>query len=406
MKDNHVLFFREGAKVSLYMMCLLLLSYAMPVKAQSEVSKILSDITKNNKTLQSQSRYWEARKIEFKTANNLYDPTVSFDYMRGSPQLTAGNETDINVIQRFDFPTVYGKRRTLAEEQGKQADYVMVDERQKILLEAKTICIELVYRNKLQEQLNERKAKTEKYLSDFQTRLEKGEGNVLDVNKTKLQLIEINKEYQLNISTINQLNQQLTSLNGGVETVFNGTEYPMETVVDFNLLISEIEGNDPVRKLLEQQQVISRKQIDVTRAMSLPKFDVGYHQQKNIGGNFYGARIGMSIPLWENKNRVQQRQMELSTVDLALDDHKNNFFYEIRQLYEAYTNLNTTLQEYRTALASLNSIELLDKALRLGEITTIEYFLEVNYFYQATNNYLMTERELNEVIAKIYKFQL
>lgn len=381
--------------------------FTIQLQAQSGLETVLTDISKNNKTLQTQSKYWEAQKLQYNTGNTLYDPTVSYDFMRGTPNAIAGNQTDITVTQRFDFPTVYGKKKNLANEKSKQADFYITANRQEILLEAKKICIELVYRNKLQERIIERKAKTEKFLTDFQTKLNKGEGNILDVNKAKLQLIEINKDYQLNISTINQLNQRLTELNGGIELVFNENAYPEYLpVLSFEELEATIENNDPIKKYLEQHTVIAQKQIEVSKALTLPKFEAGYHYQGILGQNFHGARIGVSIPLWENKNRVKQSQAELSVTEVQLNEHKTEHFYNIKQLYEKYTNLQKILAEYQTVLSTINSIQLLDKALKFGEITTIQYFLEASYFYTATNNYLQAEKEYNEVIAELYRYQL
>jgi len=381
--------------------------FTIQLQAQSGLETVLTDISKNNKTLQTQSKYWEAQTLQYHTGNTLYDPIVSYDFMRGTPNAIAGNQTDINVIQRFDFPTVYGKRKNLANEKSKQADFSITANRQEILLEAKKICIELVYRNKLQEKIIERKTKTEKFLTDFQTKLDRGEGNVLDVNKAKLQLIEINKDYQLNISAINQLNQRLTELNGGIEIVFNETVYPeYSPVPPFEELEETIENNDPVRKYLEQQTVIAQKQIGVTKALTLPKFEAGYHYQGILGQNFHGVRVGMSIPLWENKNRVKQSQAELSVTEVQLNEHKNEHFYDIKQLYEKYTNLQKTLDEYQSVLGNINSIQLLDKALAYGEITTIQYFLEAGFFYTANNNYLQAEKKYYEVIVELYRYQL
>ena len=381
--------------------------FAVQVQAQTGLETVLSDIAKNNKTLQTQAKYWDARKLQYNTGITLYDPVVSYDYMRGNPNAIAGNQTDITVVQRFDFPTVYGKRRKLADEQSKQADFTLTANRQQILLEAKKAYIELVYLNKLKGKIEERKTKIEKFLNDFQTKLDKGEGNVLDVNKAKLQLIEINKDYQLNISTINQLIQKLTELNGGIEIAFTETDYPDYPPVPlFEELEKEIENIDPVRKYLEQQKVIAQKQIEVTKAMTLPKLDAGYHYQGILGQNFHGARIGVSIPLWENKNRVKQSQAELSVADVQLDEHINEHYYDIKQLYEKYINLQKTVEDYQNVLSNINSVQLLDKALRFGEITTIQYFLEVSYFYTATNNFLLAEKEYNEVIAELYRYQL
>lgn len=385
----------------------ILLLLSGKILAQNNIETALAEIATNNKTLQSQTKFWDAQKLQFKTGNTLYDPTVTYDFMRGSPNAIAGNQTDINVSQRFDFPTVYGKKKSLANEKMKQADFALLNNKRNILLEAKLICIELIYRNKLQTKIEERKTKTEKFQRDFQRKLDVGEGNVLDVNKVKLQLIEINKEYQENLSSINQLKQKLNGLNGGNEIVFTETEYPeFAPILSFENLQAEIEANDPIAKYLEQQNVIAEKQIAVTKAMSLPKFEAGYHYQGILGQNFHGFKVGMSIPLWENRNRVAQSQSELSTTETQLDEHKNTYYFEIKQLYEKYTNLQKTVDEYQTVLGSINSIKLLDKALQYGEITTIQYFLEAGYFYTATNNYLQTEKEFNEVVAELYKFQL
>ncbi|VTP94413.1 hypothetical protein [Sphingobacterium daejeonense] len=122
------------------------------------------------------------------------------------------------------------------------------------------------------------------------------------MNKAKLQLIEINKDYQLNISAINQLHQKLTELNGGIEIVFNDTIYPeYKPVPAFEELEETIEYKDPVRKYLTQQTVVAQKDIEVTKALTLPKFEVGFHYQAILGQQFYGAKVGVSIPLCETK---------------------------------------------------------------------------------------------------------
>ena len=382
-------------------------AFIIQLQAQSGLETALSDIARNNKTLQTQNKYWDAQKLLYNTGITLYDPVASYDFMRGSPYNIAGNQTDINVLQRFDFPTVYGKKKGLAGEQSKQADFNLTANRQQILLEAKKICIELIYRNKLNEKIVERKTRTEKFLTDFQTRLDKGEGNILDVNKAKLQLIEINKDFQLNISATNQLHQKLTELNGGIEIVFTDTIYPEYMPVPaFEELEETIEQNDPVRKYLEQQAVIAQKQIEVTKALTLPKFEAGFHYQGILGQQFYGGKVGVSIPLWENKNRVKQKQAELSVAELQVAQHKTEHYYDVKQLYEKYINLQKTVEDYEKVLSGINSIQLLDKALSFGEITTIQYFLEAGYFYQATNNYLLAEKEYNEAIAELYRYQL
>jgi cobalt-zinc-cadmium efflux system outer membrane protein len=376
------------------------------VHAQSMLDSVLGAIASNNMSTQANTLYWEAKKLEFKSGLTPKDPTVEYDYLNGSPA-GAGNQTDFLVTQSFDFPTAYGKKTQLANEQIKQAEFQLLSSKQEILLEAKLICIELVYRNKLQIELTKRKASTEKWLADFQRKLNKGEGNILDVNKAKLQRIEIVAHFQENASAINQLHQKLTELNGGIEIVFADTEYSdLPTLPSFGVLETEIEVNDPIRKYLEQQKIISQKQVELSKAMSLPKLETGYHYQTILGQTFNGVHIGFSIPLWENKNMVEADLANHTFNNLNLEDHKNEHFFEIQQKYEKQIQLGKTLIEYEMLFANINTVQLLDKSLALGHISTVEYFLEMTYYFEALKNYLQIEMEYHQIIAELYKHKL
>lgn len=376
------------------------------VLAQVSMEDILGEIEKNNKTLQANTQNLEAQKLAFKSSNPLYNPNVAYDFMYGFP-LNAGNQTDFLINQAFDFPTSYGKRKQLAEGRSTQSDLQYNAGRQEILFDAQSTCLELVYRNKLQVQLQERKAYTEGLLESFEKKLNTGEGNILDVNKAKLQLIEINKDYQLNLSQINQLTQKLTGLNGGNDIIFLSTQYPtIDSIGDFEELYAEIQSKDPTLKFIEMDISSAQKQVELSKAMALPKLEAGYRHQAILGQRFNGFHLGTSIPLWENKYKVRQSEAELSTSSLKVLQYQNDKYASSRQLFEKYEKLSLTLNEYKTVLSALNSKEYLDKALAVGHISTIEYFLESNYYYMAYNNYLQTEFEYYATIAEILKFRL
>jgi outer membrane protein TolC len=379
---------------------------SFPAMAQVSIEAILGEIEKNNKTLQANSQNLEAQKLAFKSSNPLYNPNMSYDFMYGFP-LNAGNQTDFLVNQAFDFPTSYGKRKQLAEGRSSQSDLQYSASRQEVLFEAQSTCIELIYRNKLQLQLQERKYHTEGLLESFEKKLSTGEGNILDVNKTKLQLIEINKDYQLNLSQINQLSQRLTGLNGGTEITFQSTEYPsIEAIGNFEELFTEIQAKDPTLKFIEMDIASSQKQLELSKALALPKLEAGYRHQAILGQRFNGFHFGTTIPLWENKYKVRQSEAELSTSGLKALQYQNDKYASSKQLYEKYEKLSYTLTEYQTVLSTLNSKEYLDKALAVGHISTIEYFLESNYYYMAYNNYLQTEFEYHTTVAELLKFRL
>ncbi len=68
--------------------------------------------------------------------------------------------------------------------------------------------------------------------------------------------------------------------------------------------------------------------------------------------------------------------------------------------------MKVILTEYESLFGSLNNIEILDKSLAYGEITTLEYFLEMKYYFDALKNYLRTEKEYHQAIAELYKHRL
>lgn len=383
-----------------------LLIMAFSANAQSTVDSVLSTIAKNNKTILADEQYWEAQKLGFQTGLTPYNPKIDYDYLNGSPA-NAGNQTEFAVTQSFDFPTAYSKKKQLSKGKIAQAEFQQISMRQNVLLEVKTICIGLVYRKKFQAELEKRKQNTEKWLGNFQTRLDNGEGNILDVNKAKIQLVEINAAYQENRSFLNQLNQKLTELNGGILIEFNDTIYPsLPNVPSFSELESENEANDPVRKYLEAEKVTGQMQVELARAMSLPKLESGYRYQTILGQTFQGLHLGITIPLWENRKKVETQAASLVFADLNLEDHRNEHYYEIMQKYEKSQNLQITMNEYEMLFGSLNHATLLDKSLLLGQISSIEYFMEMSYYYDALLNYLKTEKEYHQTIAELYKYKL
>lgn len=389
-----------------YYILLILLMLTIKVHAQSSIDTILSSIAKNNKTIIAKEQFWETKKLEFKTGLTPYNPKIEYEFLYGSPAI-AGNRSEFKISQAFDFPTSYIKKKQLSNEQIAQAELQMNLTLQNVLIEAQHICIELVYRNKYHSELSKRMQNTEKWLIDFQKKLENGEGNVLDVNKAKLQLVNINASFQENLSSINQLNQKLRELNGGEFIEFTGTNYfQYSEISDFETLISEIETNDPVRKYLEQQEKITQKQLELSKTMSLPKFETGYLYQEEFGHTFQGIHFGISIPLWENKNKVKVQQANLVFHDFNLQNHRNELYYETMQKYEKLNNLQITLNEYNTLFGSVNNTELLDKSLSLGQISSIEYFMEMSFYYEAFNNFLKIEKEYHQIIAELYKYKL
>jgi cobalt-zinc-cadmium efflux system outer membrane protein len=390
-------------RLTLYTFSYLITVFAI---AQNSDDTILNSIKANNKAILSNKKYWEARKTEFKTGLTLYDPQVEYDYLFGSPA-GAGNQKDFSVTQRFDFPSAYKRKKELSGQRATHSDMQHKVFTQDVLLQAKLIILDMIYLNKKQVALVQRLNRYQQLVTDYQKKLDQGEVIILDLNKAKLELLNIQQESSLNLSAVQTLKTKLAELNGGFEIEISDTTYPaLPLIPDFETLDSMIEANDPIIKVYEQEKTVLQQQIAVQRSLNLPKIETGYHSQGILGQSYRGVHAGITIPLWENKNKVKAAQANLDYSIENASAHRIEHRLENKQLYDQLAVRLTTMQEYERLMGELKNTELLDKALRLGKITIIDYFRDQSYYFSSFDKYLQMELEYRKILAQLFKFTL
>jgi outer membrane protein, heavy metal efflux system len=390
-------------RIFLYSICVLLVQ---PMFAQQDVDSILSKVERNNKSLRSNKNYWEAKQQSYKTGLTPYDPFVEYDYMFGTP-VGAGNQRDFAVTQRFDFPSAYKRKKELSGSQVVQTQWQQQVFRRDVLLEAKLLTLHVIYLNKKATALEQRRAAIEKLVKDYELKMQKGEVIVLDYNKAKLQLLTIKNEVALNENEKAVVLTKLMELNGGTPVVITDTIYPLAPAIpSFDVLDSIIEANDPILQVYEQEKAIQQQEINLQKAMNLPKMETGYHSQGILGQSYKGFHVGITIPLWENKNKINAARSNLIYAASAADAHITEHRLQNKQYYELLDVRKQMMNEHKELLLSLNNTALLNKALAFGQITVIQYFYEESFYFTAYDQYLQAEREYYEAVAKLFKHEL
>jgi outer membrane protein, heavy metal efflux system len=375
-------------------------------KGQTGIETVLGRIEKNNKSIISQRQYWEAENLSYKTGLNPENPKIDYEYLPGRPE-GAGTQKDFSITQGIDFPTAYAKRRSISQEQIKRSDIQFNVFRQEVLLEAKLSCLDYAYRTKLQTELDKRLKDASSLLSAIDRKTEQGESNILDLNKIKLLQLEVKNQSELNRSELKRLQHKLDELNGGDALDLSNVTYPTQpSLPAFESLDSLIEANDPLVKAVKQEREVSKEQVELSRSIMLPKFEGGFHRQSILGQTYQGVHVGMTIPLWENKNRVKAEQAKLVHAEYQITEHRTKHYFENKQLFEQYTHWQNTFNEYQEILGTANNDQLLNKAFEAGELSLIEYLMEVRYFYDAIGKSLDAEREMQQSVARLYKFAL
>lgn len=375
-------------------------------RAQSDITKVLESIALNNKTLQASEYLTETQKLEARTGNYLSNPTVELNQLWGD-KATGGNINELAVVQSFDFPSVYFNKHKLTQLKSVGFDYQHASIRQQILLTAQQTCQEIIYLQKQKQLLDERLSNVRRLSELYQKRLEQGDANQLEMNKIQLEFLNTQNSARLNDVALKAKQEQLQTLNGGSPIEFTATQYPAEEPLpDFNHLENNYLTSDPNLKNLNSQVEIANREIRLSKAQSLPKFDIGYRRNGGSDETLNGFVIGLSIPLFENKNTVRKAKAQFEYSNALVEDNTRNLKSDLQQLYEQALALQTSCKEYASMLSGQHSVELLNKALEAGQISMIDYFVELNTLYDSRQNYLNVEKEYYNTLAKLFQYRL
>lgn len=380
---------------------LLLMLSAVSLTAQQNIDTLLSEIETNSSTLSALRQQIEAQKIGNKTDIYLPNPEVEYTYLWGKPSVL-GNETDISVMQSFDFPTAYMHRSKIAGLENQHLELQYKSERINLLLQAKQLLIQLAYYNALAQEYDTRLTNANRIATSYQSRFDKGDTNILERNKSQVNLTTVENELN-NINIERQaLLTQLKALNGGLDLSFNETTIlsaPLPLAFDEWFAVAE--SQNPAMQYLSKQIDIDKEQIKLNRSLGMPKFSAGYASEKIVGEHFRGISVGVSIPLWENKNKVKHAKAQLRSAEAVLQDGKIQFYNHLQQLYAKSQGLQQNAAKYRQTLKSHNNESLLKKSLDLGEISLLTYLLEAEYYYDTVNKALEAERDYQITLAEL-----
>lgn len=385
---------------------LLFLSVPGFLFAQTGIDHVLRSIELNNKTLQAGQRLNESQKLEARTGNYLANPTIELNQL-WADHSTGGNANELAVVQSFDFPTVYANKNKLAKLKSATADKQYAATRQQILLKARQTCQEIIFLRKQKQLLDNRLKNAEHLEVLYNQRLSNGDANQLELNKIQLEKINARNASRRNQVALRAQLEQLQALNGGQPLAFTDEEYGTTgSLPDFPQLESEYLTADPGLNSLIHEAESAQREIKVSRALTLPKFDLGYRHNGGSEEKMNGFRIGMSIPLWENKNTVKQAKAQAEYATLNVEDNIQNLKTSLQELYQQTQALELTKNEYTHTLTSQRNEELLNKALEAGQISMIDYFVEITILYDSIQNYLDVEKEYHNLLAQLLQYKL
>lgn len=375
--------------------------------AQTDTTgKLLIGIAQNNIELKAYRAFIESRQLENRSGNNLPDPQISAFYLPYGEN-SGADYTEFQISQSFEFPTVYAARGKWNDLQGQQLESGYAKLRQEILLQANKLLIDINILQKQKELERVRREQGKQVYDQIQELFEKEQVGILDLNKAKIAWIQEQFVVQQIETEIQNSLLLLQKLNGGepIELDTTGLQEANE-LESLEALWQAKTVQDPELRQLSINESVSLQKIKLEQNKVLPDITAGYNYQGVSGNNFSGIYGGLSIPLWYSKNKVKAAEVDYQYRQSQTEGVMATLYTSFQEQYNLYQLLLKKYREYQTTIESLESGSLLFKAFQLGELSFMDYYVELRFYRDALDKMLQMEKDLFQLKAELLKHQL
>ena len=389
---------------------IVLFSVSTILKAQGNRSELiastLNEIEENNTTLKALKLETEAVMLENKTNLTLADPEFGFNYLWGSPS-SIGKRKDFTATQSFDFTTLLGYKKGVANNQNLLAEIQYKKNRIDILLEAEKQIIELISYNSLIKELDKRLDYANQIVAAYQKGFDLGENNILDLNKAKMEQIKIKNEVKRANIEKEIIFNNLKTLNGNIPIDIDVSQYNLfDLPSDFETWYAETSLSSPVLEYANATVALNKEQLKYNKSLAAPTISAGYMMEDVVGEKYQGITLGMSIPIWSNKNRIKQAKTAIRAAESAQNDAKIQFFNNLNNFYIRSKALKEIAESYAQGLIQVDNAYLLKKALDAGKISLLDYIVETHLYYELIIQAIDSEKEYRISLADLYATEL
>lgn len=381
------------------------MAFAAVVSAKAQdINSVLKSVEQNNMELKALLKGNEAADIENKSQNTLED--LSIEYSPFFQSETSGiASSELVITQGFDFPTLYGARKKAGQLQHNVLDMQYQTARRDILVNAKKLCLDIINYNKQKQLLQERRKNADELLAMFELKFKNGDATSLELNKIKLDRMNLETELvQADTKHANAM-QQLQALNGGQPIEVNMTEYPQAPADDEVTMYEKAVATDWTVRTAQASVLAAEQDVKVNKQSWIPKFEIGYRRNTEGDNASNGFLIGGSIPLFSSKNKVKIAKARQTEAVMQHANARINAENSARTMITQMKQLKASADAYDVPLMR-QTLKLLRTAVENGEISVTEYYVEADNIYKNMITYMDIERQYQDALTEIYKNEL
>lgn len=373
--------------------------------AQS-TNDLLDRVMSNNLTLKALENQVSARGYESMAAISLPDPEIEFALLAGSPS-EIGIRKDISVTQGFDIATLSGARKNVVLGENELLKLQWKATRREIMSEARNLVAEIVCRNALIAEYARRTQLAEGMADALKGSLEKGAATVMDHNKAVLALSEARASLSAVEMERESLLRRLAALNGGTRVDVSAVNMDPEMIPeDFEEWFDEASESSSILAYVRQATELSKDKLSLARSESLPSMSVGYMAELVPGSNFRGVTMGISVPLWSSARRIRSARYEIQAAEAEAADAAASYRMEAESAYITAMGLKKIADDYAQVLFHCDNSVYAQKAYELGQISLLEYLVELDMYYDAVTRSIEADRDYQLALTTLRQIEM
>ena len=377
-----------------------LIFISLLARSQNNITGYLQSVVENNTSIKAARQNLEAQTVGYKTNITPPNPEIEYGYFPGNSDLIGVKEI-FGVNQSFEFPSVYLNKISLSKKQVAWSQQRFNAYKLETLMQAKLLWYELVFQNKLKKEYGKRALNAEKLFNAYQKSLDLGNISIIELNKTKIQYVKSQNSLRSNKEKISNILAYLIFYNGGTEIEFTDTSYYENSGEGLDTLINNKLNYLPHFLAIQEEVNIASQEVKLSKSHWLLNFNIGYESESVLNNKFSGVKTGISIPLWQNANLIKKSKLEFETHQFLLKNERNRIITETTNKFNLVITLKKNLDDLQKLIQESENERLLNKSLQLGEISIIEYFIELSYYYEVKDTFLELEKEYFQTLAEL-----
>jgi heavy metal efflux system protein len=327
---------------------------------------------------------------------------------------SAYSDTRFGISQSIAFPQVYKKQKELLTQEYYAALLNISVKEQELKKAVTQAYYTLIYLKEKRQLLLKADTLYSNFFEKATLRLQKGESNILEKTTAETQKaaieMQLRQVQQATEITILEL-QLLLNTTKNIEPKATAFKIPGIFMGDSGNIV-----NNPLLKIVQQQQQVAQAQTAVEKSKLLPDLSVGYFNNSfkgtgadnkvyNTSNRFSSVQAGLSIPIFakSQKIKVAAAKLQEQILQNEYDAAALNLQTEYKKIITSH-NSNRDIVKYFEDTGLKNAaaiIQTANKQFTNGEINYLDFVILTNEAITIQSNYAEAVKALNESIIAI-----